>query len=117
MKYLLDADDAEMSAWKSLASDAGVSFAEWLRQAARELALPAALLEVPHAPESARPQEPARTRPVPASPAPAPASAPAVPNVQTAPRRHWDVGRLAQVECESRDFVDGKCTLCGRDGP
>lgn len=40
-RYLLDAPDDEMTAWKKAAAKAGVSFAEWLRGAARSK-LPAA---------------------------------------------------------------------------
>jgi len=114
-RVLIRPQDGQDVPWRAAATAAGVSLSEWICQAAD------AALEVPRAPvrertpEPARPQDPAP--PMPASPTPAPASSPAVPNVQTAPRRHWQAGRLARVECESREFVDGKCTNCGTSGP
>lgn len=42
MKYLLEADDREMAMWREAAKAAGVSFADWLRQAAREALQPKA---------------------------------------------------------------------------
>lgn len=41
MKYLLHAPDDEMAKWKAAAEAAGMSFAEWLRQAAHMASLAA----------------------------------------------------------------------------
>lgn len=53
VKYLLDAPDDEMVEWKAAAREAGVSFAEWLRQHVREGVRRESEQAVVHEPEPA----------------------------------------------------------------